>query len=294
MDAMDDNTDRPTLVLGATGKTGSRVTAKLTQQGRAVRTASRHGSDIAFDWDDTTTFAPALADVGAVYLVAPVMRMDYAGIVSGFLDQAEQAGVDHVTYLSAYAMELAPADLPVRAVELDLLSRSALTTSIIRPAWFMQNFSESFLIPVDDTIAVPNGQGTEAYVHTDDIASVAAATLSTPSAHAGAAYAPTGPEALTVSQAAQHISAATGRAITYHPIDQDSWIDAMIAAGVPRDYTTMLRRLTSAIADGNGSRPNDDVVTVTGRPPINFAEFATEAAQSWKQSTLTTQSRSAR
>lgn len=279
---MNNNTGRPVLVLGSTGKTGSRVAARLADQEVSVRTASRRGSDVAFEWDDATTFAPALDGTAGVYLVAPVMRLDYAGIVSDFLDRAEQAGVNHVTYLSAYGMELAPADLPVRAVELDLLSRPALTTSIIRPAWFMQNFSEGFLIPVGDTIAVPNGEGTEAYVHTDDIAAVAAATLTNPAAHAGATYAPTGPDALTVMQAAQHISAAAGRRIDYHPIDQDSWIDAMIAAGVPRDYTTMLRRLTSTIADGNGSRPNDDVLTVTGRPPLSFAEYAAAAAFCWK------------
>jgi uncharacterized protein YbjT (DUF2867 family) len=274
--------DRPVLVLGATGKTGSRVAATLQRQGIGVRTAGRHDTDVLFDWDDPTTHAAALDGVGAVYLLSPVMRTDYAPIVSKFLDEAERAGVGHVTYLSAYGMEHAPAEVPIRAVELNLLSRSALTHSFVRPSWFMQNFSESFLIPMNDAIAVPNGDGAEAFVDTDDIAAVAAATLADPAAHAGKSYAPTGPEALTVGQAADIISAAVGRTITYIPIDQDAWIAAMLGAGVPEDYASILRLLTSTVASGNGSRPNSDVQTVTGRPPISFAEFAAKAAPAWK------------
>lgn len=110
--------------------------------------------------------------------------MDYAGIVSDFLDQAERAGIGHVTYLSAYGVQHAPPELAIRAVELDLMSRSALTHSIIRPAWFMQNLSETFLTPINDTIVVPNGTGAEAFVDVQDVASVAAATLADPATHA--------------------------------------------------------------------------------------------------------------
>ena len=279
---MTNTNNRPVLVLGATGKTGSRVAATLQKQGIGVRTAGRHDTEVLFDWDDPTTHAAALDGIGAVYLLSPVMRTDYAPIVSKFLDEAERAGVGHVTYLSAYGMGHAPAEVPIRAVELDLLSRSALTHSFVRPAWFMQNFSESFLIPMNDAIAVPNGDGAEAFVDTDDIAAVAAETLAAPAAHAGKSYAPTGPEALTVGQAAEIISAAVGRTITYIPIDQDAWIAAMLGAGVPEDYAAILRMLTSTVASGNGSRPNSDVQTVTGRPAISFAEFAAKAAPAWK------------
>jgi uncharacterized protein YbjT (DUF2867 family) len=157
------------------------------------------------------------------------------------------------TAFAAYAC--APAEVVIRAVELDLLSRSALTHSFIRPSWFMQNFSASFLIPMNDAIAVPNGDGAEAFVSTDDIAAVAAATLADPAAHAGKSYAPTGPEALTVGQAAEIISAAAGRTITYIPIDQDAWIAAMTDAGVPEDYTAILRILTSTVASATDHDP---------------------------------------
>src|SRR6202162_4567948 len=152
------NAPSKTLVLAGTGKTGSRVAAKLTELGLSARTAARNGADLRFDWDDPTTHSPALADVDRVYLVAPVLRTDFADQVSGFLDLAEAVGVRHVTYLSAFGIDQAPLQVAHRAVELDLMGRGAVTHSILRPAWFMQNFSETFLRPVAGGITGPTGE----------------------------------------------------------------------------------------------------------------------------------------
>src|SRR6266566_1004539 len=157
-----------TLVLGATGKTGSRVAADLVNRGLPVRTAARSGADIAFDWSDRDSYAPALKGVERVYLIPPLLRLDYAEDVSAFLDEAEVAGVAHVTFLSAYGMEYAPAEVAIRGVELDLLQRQRFSHSFVRPAWFMQNFSETFLVPLNGTIAVPTGNGSEAFIDADD------------------------------------------------------------------------------------------------------------------------------
>jgi uncharacterized protein YbjT (DUF2867 family) len=202
--------------------------------------------------------------------------------VSDFLDQAELAGVRNVTYLSAYGMEHARAEVALRAVELDLESRSSFTHSIIRPAWFMQNFSETFLKPVEDEIVVPGGAGAEAFVSAEDIASVAAATLAEPERHAGRAYAPTGPESLTLDEAARIISAAAGRPIVYRDTDRADWVDAMVRSGVPAEYGEVLRALTETIASGRGSRPNGDVLAATGAAPASFADFAAKTAPAWK------------
>ena len=279
---MNNTANRLVLVLGATGKTGSRVAGRLSERGVSVRTAARGGADIRFDWNNPATFEGALQGVTGVYLVSPVMRVDFAGVVSDFLDQAERAGVQNVTYLSAYGMEHAPAEVALRAVELDLESRGSFTYSIIRPAWFMQNFSETFLKPVDDEIVVPGGTGTEAFVNAEDIASVAAATLAEPERHAGRAYAPTGPESLTLDEAARIISAAAGRTIIYRDTDRAEWVGAMVRSGVPAEYGEVLRALTETIASGRGSRPNGDVLAATGAAPVSFADFAAEAAPAWK------------
>ena len=54
--------DRPILVLGGTGKTGSRVAARLEARGVPVRVGSR-SADPSFYWEDRSTWAPALDGV---------------------------------------------------------------------------------------------------------------------------------------------------------------------------------------------------------------------------------------
>ena len=93
------------LVLGATGKTGSRVAERLSAHEVNVRIAARSGADARFDWDNQATWEQTLRGATGLYLVSPVLRIDFAGLVGRFLDQAERAGVRHVAYLSAYDME---------------------------------------------------------------------------------------------------------------------------------------------------------------------------------------------
>ncbi|MCU1491454.1 MAG: NmrA family protein, partial [Acidimicrobiaceae bacterium] len=195
---------------------------------------------------------------------------------------AEAAGVRHVTYLSAYGIDQAPPQVAPRAVELDLIGRGGITHSILRPAWFMQNFSETFLKPLDGVITVPTGDGSEAFIDAEDIAAVAAKTLASPDAHAGAGYALTGPEAITMSDAAEVIADVTTRPVKHNDIDPDVWIEGTVAAGVPAEYSEVLRMLTETIASGRGSRPNDNIEKITGAQPIRFADFARRTAKAWR------------
>jgi uncharacterized protein YbjT (DUF2867 family) len=276
------NSPSTVLILAGTGKTGSRLAARLAKLGLDVRTAARNGADVHFDWDDPSTHSPALRGTDRMYLVAPVMRVDFAHQVAAFLDLAETDGVRHVTYLSAYGIDKAPPEVALRAVELDLISRRTITHSILRPAWFMQDFSETFLKPVDGVITVPTANGSEAFIDASDIAAVAAETLANPDAHAGFAYAIAGPEAMTVSEAAEIIADTTGNPVKHNDIDRDVWIQGTVASGVPAEYGEMLRMLTETVASGLGSRPNDTVEMVTGVAPIKFVDFARRTAQAWK------------
>ena len=274
--------DAPTaLVLGGTGRTGSLLPGKLARRGIAARTAARRGADVRFDWDDPATHADVLAGVDRLYLVTPVLRVRYADQVAGFLDLAESAGVRHVTFLSAYNADQAPAGIDIAAVEADLAARPGITHSVLRPAWVMQNFTDDHLPLVNGAIVVPTGGGTEAFVDADDIAAVAAETLADPGAHVGTQYTLTGPQALGFGEVADVIAAVSGRPVVHHDIDQEAWINGALAAGVPAEYAVMLRWLTGAIISGHGATPTSDIEKVTGRRPTAFREFADRNAHIW-------------
>ncbi len=55
------------LVVGGTGKTGRRVAERLVTGSRRVHIGSP-SSRLGFDWNDGTTWEPALGGVGAAYL----------------------------------------------------------------------------------------------------------------------------------------------------------------------------------------------------------------------------------
>ena len=145
------NASQAALILGGSGRTGSLVARRLVEHGVRARTASRRGSDVFFDWDDPATYPGALTGTDRVYLVTPVLRVQYAGQVAAFLDQAEAVGVRHITFLSTYNGDRAPREIDIAAVEADLASREGFTHSILRPAWVMQNFTDDHLPLINGT-----------------------------------------------------------------------------------------------------------------------------------------------
>lgn len=269
------------LILGGTGKTGRRIAPRLRAAGADVRTASRNGADVRFDWDDPSTFDAALAGVSAVYLVPPALDLGYVPRALTFLDRAEAAGVRHITFLSARGVDHAPPEAAHRAVELELGRRTAFTHSILRPGWFLQDFDEYFFAPAivaEGVIQMPVGDGREAFIHADDIAEVAVATLLDPDAHAGAEYELSGPEALTLAQVAAKLSAATGREIRHHDLPRADWVAGLEAGGVPADYAAMLGVLSDALRANASAGVTGDVERVTGHAPRSIDDYLADPA----------------
>lgn len=274
------------LVLGGTGKTGRRLVPLLRAAGADVRTAARHGADVAFDWSDPATHDAALAGVGAAYVVPPALRLDYGPRVAAFVDRAQAAGVRHVTYLSARGVDHAPDEAPPRMVELDLAARPGLTHAVLRPGWFLQNFHEAFFVPTAGRIAAPTGDGAEAFVHADDIAEVAAATLLAPADHDGAGYTLTGPEALSFADVAAGIAAAVGRPVRHDDVGRAEWVAEQVAGGMPEDYAELLATLlVDRVRADVGAPTTADVEKVTGHPPRSFADYAAdpEVVAAWRR-----------
>src|ERR671914_2443639 len=60
-------TEHMTLVLNGTGKTGRRIVERLRARGVPTRVGSR-GGEPPFDWQDRSTWAPALEGVTSAYV----------------------------------------------------------------------------------------------------------------------------------------------------------------------------------------------------------------------------------
>ncbi|HJY24660.1 MAG TPA: NmrA family transcriptional regulator [Actinomycetes bacterium] len=263
----------PVLVLGGTGKTGRRVVAGLRNAGIPTRIGSRSGEP-AFDWQDRATWAPVLEGVSAIYLTYfPDLAVPGAtDEVSAFAQLAGRNGTSRIVLLSRRGEpEAERAEGAVRDSCADL--------TILRATWFMQNFSEDYMLDhvLGGEIRLPAGDVPTPFVDADDIADIAVAAL-TDDRHVGELYELTGPRSLTFADAADEISAAIGREIRYVPVSLDEHVAELTEHGVPGDVTELLTYLFSEIVDGRNAGTTDGVRKALGREPRDFRNYVRAAA----------------
>jgi uncharacterized protein YbjT (DUF2867 family) len=264
-----------TLVIGGTGKTGRRIAQRLQQQGAPVRVGSRSGQP-PFDWDDRATWEPALHGAASAYVsYYPDVAVPGAPEAVGSLAEcAVASGTRRLVLLSGRGeAEAQRAEQAVQA--------SGAEWTIVRCSWFMQNFSEGYLLdPVlGGEVALPVGDVPEPFVDAEDIADVAAAAL-TDDRHAGGLYELTGPRALTFAEATEEIAQACGREVSFVPVPIDAYAAAAADDGVPDDALAALRYLFTEVLDGRNANPADGVKRALGRPPRDFRDFARRVAAS--------------
>jgi uncharacterized protein YbjT (DUF2867 family) len=268
-----------TLVLGGTGKTGRRVAERLRKRGLPTRVGSRSG-EVPFDWEDHTTWAPALGDVGSVYVsYYPDLAVPVAvAAVRAFADTVAEAGVRRLVLLSGRGEE--EAQRAERAVQ-----EVGAEWTVVRCAWFSQNFSESYLLEpiLGGEVALPAGEVAEPFVDAGDIADVAVAAL-TEDGHAGQLYELTGPALLTFEEAVGEIASSMGREIRYVHISVEEYASVLAEQDVPDEFVALLTYLFTEVLDGRNAHTASGVRRALGREPRGFAEYARDAAATgvWK------------
>lgn len=264
-----------TLVIGATGTTGSRTAAQLIAAGHRVKAASRHATPfpgaepVNFDWFDPATHGSALDGVDRVYLIPPLGDSDPAAVMLPFLRQARAGGVHRAVLLSSSAIpEGGPAVGTVHQGLPGLFEQWA----VLRPSWFMQNFTgthaHALSIRENGTILTAAGSGRVGFVDAGDIAAVAVRALTDDRAP-NTDLVLTGPGALSYDDIATVITEVTGRAVVHHHLTYKQMRDRLTAQ-MPLDFASMLAGMDRAIADGAEDHTTDAVQHVTGRAPRSF------------------------
>ncbi|TCP66546.1 ergot alkaloid biosynthesis protein [Baia soyae] len=277
------------LVTGGTGQTGERIARRLTHLGYPVRTASRkiiplEGTSIEhvrFDWNDETTYGPALEDVEKVYLVAPVLVADPTSQMMAFLDLALKSGVRRVVLLSSSAV--LEDDGPVFGKVQRAIRERAPEWAILHPSWFMQNFIQTHAAMINHDgvmITATGGNARVGFVDADDIAEVAVCSLTDKKPH-NTSHVITGPEALSYSEVADIIGSIVAREIKHVDISTEKLRDMMVGVGMPEDYASILAGMEEGIRNGLEDRVTDTVERVTGRAPRSLRDFVVANSSVW-------------
>lgn len=282
---------RSVLITGATGKTGKLLAQDLVKRGMRVRAGARSvekarsllsGIEVVeMDYRRPETVRAAMEGMNALYLLTPggseQVEQTWVGV-----EAARRAGVEHITRLGSLQPNRGPVIQVERwcAMTEEIVERSGIGWTHLRPTWFNQNFTEYFLAPQVKLglIFVPMGEARAGWIDCRDIASVAAATLADPETHAGKAYTLTGPELIGMKEILEALNRASGRTIRY--IDAPAVSHRVISrlSGFPERDVEAMGDLVAKLKDGWLTDVTDDVERVLGRPAIRFDQFAIDCA----------------
>jgi ergot alkaloid biosynthesis protein len=272
------------LVTGATGKVGRRLAERLRTAGAPHRLASRHPAGetgVMFDWWDPATWTAALSGASAAYLIAPRAGGDSGPVMIEFVQQAIAAGVRRFVVQSGSPI---PAGAPGAGKVHAWLAENATEWAVLRPSWFMQNFTEALngqTIRAENAFYTAAGDGRVAFIDTNDIAGAAFGALTAPEPLNADAIL-TGPRAITYDEAAAIIGAVLGRQIEHRRVTPAEVARRHIENGVPEMTSQMLGLMDVAIANGVEDRVTDGVERLSGAAPISFEAFAARDAAAWE------------
>jgi uncharacterized protein YbjT (DUF2867 family) len=279
------------LVTGATGLNGTALVRKLSAKGVPLRALVRNAAKAAeiaalpnveiaiADMAKPETLPAALAGVDRAMLNSsadPAM----VEVQSNFIAAAAKAGVRHVVKLSGIMPEL---DSPFRFARMHgeiekRLEASGMAFTHLRAGEFMPSyFRQVPMILAKGALFLPMENQRIASIDIGDLAEIAALVLTNPG-HEGKIYPLTGPEALTMTEVAERLSAATGKTIKYINVPPEDVRKAQLAAGVPPYIADALAELFAERRKGKESQVWPVAQTLLGRRPTSFAEFAARNA----------------
>lgn len=268
-------------ITGATGRLGGRIARLLATAGRPQRLLVRDparaprlpGATVArAPYADAEAVRRALSGVETVLMVSAAESPDRVAEHRIFVDAAVDAGVAHLVYVS-FAGAAPDATFTLArdhwATERHVESRGLAHT------FLRDNLYADFLPQLagpDGLIRGPAGEGRVACVAQDDVADAIVAVLDAPAGHVGATYELSGPEALSLDEAAAVITAVTGRRVAYRPQTLAEAYVSRATYGAPDWQVEAWVSTYAAIADGSLARVTSAIPDLTGHPAMPLAE----------------------
>ncbi len=276
------------LVTGATGNLGSAVVEALTGKGFDVKAGSTNPvkaeiplgvEAVKVVYEEPDSINKALKGVSGLFLIAPPMDPEAPSKLIPVIDKAKAAGIDHIVFNSALGVDHNE-EAPLRIIE-QYLKASGVNYTILRPNFFMENFSTGFIAPMiaDGGIFLAADDGKTSFISTKDIAEVAA--LAFQHKRFGVEYNLTGPDALDHTQAANIISENTGKDVKFHALREEEMLQGARDNGMTEGAVQYMAILYSAVREGLMGAITNDVKKATGKEPISFTEFVRNNAMRW-------------
>jgi uncharacterized protein YbjT (DUF2867 family) len=277
-------------ISGATGAVGGTIAARLAHAGfeqrlivrDAARAPSLPAAGVAeASYEDPPTLREALVGMETFFMVSAGESADRARRHADAVDAAVEAGVERIVYLSFVS---AASNATFTFARDHWHTEEHIRSSGIRHTFLRDNVYLDY-VPVfagtDGVIRGPAGEGRVGAVARDDIAEVAVAVL-LGEGHDGRTYDVTGPEAITLGEAAEELSRASGRRISYHPETLEEAYASRASYGAPEWKVEGWVTSYAAVATGEMDVVSDTVSELTGHPPMGLGEFLRRHPESYR------------
>ena len=277
-------------VTGVTGGLGGRVARRLAERGATQRLVVRDparapelaGAEVATgSYDDAEGLRRAFDGTRTLLMVSASEAPDRERLHANVVDAAVAAGVERIVYTSFFG---AAPDCTFTFGRDHWHAEEHIRASGLGYTFLRDNLYIDFLPLMagpDGVIRGPAGDGRVAAVARDDIADVAVAAL-VGGGHEGRSYDLTGPEALTLAEAAEELSRAAGRPIRYQAETLEEAYASRASFGAPGWEVDGWVTTYVAIANGDLEQVSGDVAAVAGHPPVRLAEFLRSNPESYR------------
>jgi uncharacterized protein YbjT (DUF2867 family) len=263
----------PLAITGSTGNLGGRIARRLAAAGIAQRLLVRDparaprlpgATAVPAAYNDRRACQQALRGVETVLMVSAAETSDRVDQHRAFIDSAVEAGVTQLVYISFYG---AAADATFTLARDHWATEEHLRASGLAFTALRDNIYADFmpaLVGSDGVIRGPAGDGRAAIVAQDDIADATVSVLRDPAAHTGRVYELTGPEALTLADVADTITAVTGRPVSYEPETVEDAFASRATFGAPDWQVEAWVSTYLAISDGSLAAVTTAIPDLTG------------------------------
>lgn len=268
-----------TLIIGSSGKTGSRILSKLEQLDYPVRLGSRNAKP-SFDWEKPENWESVIQGVTQVYIsFQPDLAVPSSlASIQQLVDICKKNQVKRLVLLSGRG------EPEARACE-QVVQNSGLEWTILRASWFFQNFSEGMFLDqiLGGPVLFPRVSASEPFVDLDDLADLAVESLITDK-HRNRLYELTGPELWNFKDAFQTIAEVTNQNIPFEELPLDDYIQTIKEWGLPEDTIWLVNYLFRTVLDGRNESVVKDLELALGRKPKDFRTYVKETTKTgiWK------------
>ena len=281
----------PYLITGATGDIGSKVVELLIHRGYrprvfvrgAEKARSRFGDRVDIfvgDLADTKTLHTALEGIDGLFLVNSGPEIPVRDELAA--KAAKAVGVRHLVKLSSMDVQQGLAIGAWHERGEAAIRASGIPFTFVQPTGFMSNLlAWAPSIKTEGIVRSSTGDGRRAFIHSDDIAAVAAEALTTHT-YIGESLPITGPEALTFAEVTSKIATAIGKQLSFQPIADDEARQRYSAISSSTEETEAHVALWRAIREGRLAAVTHNVERILGREPIPLDQWITENAPTFQ------------